>query len=94
MAALEQQIEERHAAELAALEQQESSSKQEAANTDAPVKPIIQGLYEIRLAPQEASQVTQQPCMTLWPQCPKCSHDTNVAPSNASGVQGQGTLCP
>ena len=63
MAALDQQIEERHAAELAALEQRDSSSKQEAEGTDAPVKPIIQGLYEVKLAPQEALQVTQPPCM-------------------------------
>ena len=59
MAALDQQIEERHEAELAALEQRDSSSKQEAEGTDAPVKPIIQGLYEVKLASQEASQVTQ-----------------------------------
>ena len=71
MIALDQQIEERHAAELAALEQRDSSSKHEAEGTDAPVKPIIQGLYEVRLAPQETSQVTQQACMAtasrVWP---------------------------
>ena len=82
VAALDHQIEERHAAELAALEQRDSSSKQESEDTDAPVKPIIQGLYEVRLAPQEPPQVTLQPCTAP---ATECSHELNLAPKQCLG---------